>query len=133
MKNTTIKAIALILSLSVTAGCSCFVGTRERVTVMTNIPDAAIYANGSKVVNGTANFYARKNKNVQIMAKADGYETAYHSIDYHLSTAGVLDIIGIFFFLLPAIGLFTPGAQTLDENNVALDLDPIKQPAQTNS
>ncbi|MDR0291574.1 MAG: PEGA domain-containing protein [Elusimicrobium sp.] len=132
MEKTTMKAIAAILSLSVTAGCSCFVGTRERVTVMTNISDAAIYANGSKVGNGTANFYAKKNKNVQIMAKADGYETAYHQIEYSLSTTGILDIVGAVIFLIPLIGLLTPGAQTLDENNVALDLEPIRPQAQTN-
>jgi len=122
-----------MLSAAVTAGCSCFVGTRERVTVMTNIPEATIYANGDNVGHGTASFYAKKNKNVQIMAKADGYETAYHSIDYHLSTAGILDIVGTVLFLIPAIGLFTPGAQTLDENNVALNMDKLSKSAQPNS
>jgi len=125
------KILALILAASVTTGCSCFVGSREQITVMTNIQNSAIYANGEKVGTGTANFYAKRNKNVQIMAKANGYETAYRNIDYHLSTTGVLDIVGIFFFIIPAIGLFTPGAQKLDENNVALNLDPL-QPGQTN-
>jgi len=132
MKNTTMKAAAAILSLSLT-GCSCFVGSKEMVTVTTNVPDAAIYLNGSRVGRGSANFYARKNKSVQIIATADGYDEARHYIDHHLSATGILDIVGFFIFFIPGVGLFTPGAMELDENNVALDLEPLKQPSpQTN-
>lgn len=122
------KLFTLVLSFSVTLGCSCFAGSRERVTVMTNVPHAEVFANGERVGQGKADFSAKRNKNVQIMAKAEGYYPAYRSIDTKLSTTGVLDIIGIFLFILPFIGLLTPGAHTLDENNIALELVPVSNP-----
>ena len=59
------------------------------------------------------------------MASKPGYQTAYYNIDSSLNTTGILDIIGTFIFILPLIGVFCPGSKSLDENNVALNLDPI--------
>jgi hypothetical protein len=126
------KIIAIILSVAITAGCSCFADYREQVTVMTNVPNAEVFANGDRVGQGTSvQFSAKRNRNVQIMAKAPGYYPAYRSIDTTLSMTGVLDIIGIFFFIIPFIGLLTPGSRTLDENNVALELAPLQQSLQS--
>ena len=119
------KILAIIVSISYLTACSCFTGTRQKVTVMTNVPTAEIYANGERVGQGTtAEFRVKRNKNVQIMVKADGYYPAYKSIDTQLSATGILDIIGIFFFIIPFVGLLTPGSKTLEQNNVAIELVP---------
>ena len=119
------KLLAIVVSISYLTACSCFASSRQKVTVMTNVSTAEIYANGERVGQGlTTKFEAKRNKNVQIMAKADGYYPAYHSIDSQLSTTGILDIIGIFFFLIPFVGLLTPGSKTLESNNIALELVP---------
>ena len=120
------KLLAILLSVSYLTACSCFAGSRQKVTIMTNVPTSEIYANGKMVGQGMAEFDAKRNKSVQIMATADGYNTAYEHLDTQLSTTGVLDIIGIFFFIIPFVGLLTPGAKTLDPTNVALNLTPSK-------
>ena len=120
------KTIAIWLSAVQLIGCSAFVGSKQRVTVTTNISSAQIYANGELVGTGMASFKARRSKDIQLMAKAEGYHPAYHNIGTELSTTGILDIIGVFFFLVPVIGLFTPGSKTLEQQNVALHLENIK-------
>lgn len=120
------KAIAILLAAVHFIGCSAFVGTKQRVTVTTNVESSKIYANGEIVGTGTASFKAKRNRDIQLMAKADGYHPAYHNIGTEMSTTGILDIIGIFFFLVPVIGLFTPGSKTLDQQNVALHLEDLK-------
>lgn len=124
-----IKMISLILSVCIITGCSCFATTKERVTVMTNVPEAEIFANGQRISgHGQVNFTTKRDENVQIMAKADGYYPAYYSVGTKLSTTGLLDALGIFVFILPFIGLLTPGAHSLDENNIALELVPTSVP-----
>ena len=116
------KLIAIIVSISYLAGCSCFAGSRQKVSVMTNVENAKIYANGELVGKGNATFKAKRNRDLQLVAKADGYDTAHRNIDTELSATGILDIIGIFLFLLPGIGLFFPGSKTLEQQNVYLEL-----------
>ena len=118
------KIMVLLLSVSL-AGCSCFSGTKEMVTVTTNVPNSEIFANGEKVGEGKADFFAKRNKNVQLMVRAEGYSPEYRYIYNSFSTAGILDIIGTFIFILPFVGLLTPGAHTLNENNIALELMPL--------
>lgn len=125
------KLIAILVVLSHLTGCSAFVGSRQRVSVMTSAPRAEIYANGELIGRGThAEFRAKRNKDVQIMVKAKGFYPGYASIGSDLSTTGILDIIGTILFLFPVVGLAFPGAKTLDRQNVAVDLVPFEQSVQ---
>lgn len=119
------KVISLVLAVSLTVGCSAFRPHQERISVMTNQPDAKIFVNGNQIGQGMVNTKVKRNKDVQIMASKPGYQTAYRQIDSNLNITGILDIVGIFFFIWPFIGLLTPGSKSLDETNVALNLDPI--------
>lgn len=122
------KLVAFFLMINYLTGCSAFVGSRQRVTVMTATPTAEIYANGELIGRGNhAEFRAKRNRDVQIMVKAKGYYPGYSSIGNELSTTGILDIVGTILFIFPAIGLFFPGAKTLDRQNVAIDLVPVEQ------
>ena len=117
------KILALIVSISYLTACSFFAGSRQKVTVMTNVPTAEIYANGEKVGQGTSvKFKTKRNENLEIMAKADGYPTAYKSVDTKLSAVGTLDLIGSFIWLLPIFGLLAPGSKTLTETNITVKL-----------
>lgn len=120
------KAIAVLLAVVQFTGCSFFVGSKQKVTVTTNIETAQIYANGELVGTGRASFKAKRNQDMQLMAKADGYQTAFHHIDTKLSTAGCLDLLGLFVWIIPVFGLFTSGSKQLDETNVALNLETAK-------
>jgi hypothetical protein len=117
-------AVAAALLLN---GCSMFVNPNQQISVMSNVPTAQIYVNGELVGQGSGvTASVRRNKNVQIMATADGYYSNTKGIDTHLSTTGILDIIGIFLYIVPVIGLFFPGSRTLDEHNVTIMLQPDK-------
>ena len=125
------KLIAILVVLSHLTACSAFVGSRQRVSVMTSAPRAEIYANGELVGRGThAEFRAKRNKDVQIMVKAKGYYPGYTSIGSDLSMTGILDIIGTLLFLIPVIGLAFPGAKTLDRQNVAVEMVPVEHDVQ---
>jgi len=66
----------------------------------------------------------KRNRQVSIAADKDGYFPYEQSVGYHFNTTGALDAVGTALFLIPAIGLFTPGAWSLDETNVAIVMVP---------
>lgn len=117
----------LIVSVTIT-GCSMFASSRQTISIMSNVPETEMYVNGSLVGQGFAvTTSVQRNKNVQIMAKANGYYTTYYNINTEMSTTGILDIIGGVCFLIPFIGLAFPGAKTLSMNNVAVNLVPDRK------
>ncbi len=122
------KIIAVIVSVGLVSGCSAFRSRKQSISIMTNQPDATIFVNGEQVGRGNVQTSVKRNRNVQIMASKPGYQTAYRNIDCSFNTTGILDIIGTIVFLWPLIGVLSPGSKSLDENNVALNLDPIAFP-----
>ena len=118
------KIFVLIFSFTICVGCSAFRPSKESISVMASQPDAVIYVNGQPVGQGSVTTRVKRNKNVQIVASKPGYYPGSYNIDSNLNTTGVLDIIGTFFFFLPVIGVFFPGAKSLDENNVFVNLIP---------
>ena len=61
-------------------------------------------------------------KGGEILVKKSGYDPQIHKIGRHLGTCGVMDIVGTVIFLVPAIGLFSSGAYTLDERTINVNL-----------
>ena len=116
------KVIAAIVASSIAvSGCSTFAPKTQTVSAVCSEPDANLQING-QMYQGKAQVEAKKNKTVSIMCTKVGYFPAQKTIDYSLSGTGVADIIGIFVFLLPGIGLFTAGAWKLDETDVSLPM-----------
>lgn len=105
----------LVLS---TSGCSSFRSSTQTLSVNTDQPDTEIYINGSMVGRGTASTPVKRNQNVSIMAKKDGYVTVQRTIGKSLNTTGILDIVGGVLILIPLFGLLAPGAYSLDEENI---------------
>ena len=119
------KIITLLLVLCHLTGCSAFAPTQQKVSVLTNVADAKIYANGEFIREGQeAEFFVRRDNNAQIMIIADGYHTAYKQIGSELNTLGILDIIGGIVWLVPFLGLCFPGSKSLDSTNIAIQLIP---------
>lgn len=109
-----------------------FVPARQTVSVLTNVPDSTIYANGEFVqVGQQANFSVKRNQTTQIMVTAKGYFPAYRQIAPDLNTFAILDIIGGVIWLVPFIGLVFPGSKSLDNNNIAIYLIPQENSSQT--
>ena len=103
-------------------GCSVFAGSRQTFSVTTSEPDAQIFINGDMVGVGTARTSVRRDQTVSVMAKKEGYYPASRDIGTSLGTLGILDIIGGCIWLLPFIGLASPGSHALDQNAVSLIL-----------
>jgi len=115
------KALSLLVCVAMLfnfAGCSCFRSSTQTMTVTTDQPDTQIYVNGSMVGTGTASAVVKRNENVQLMAKKDGYVTIQRSIGNSLNTTGILDIVGGCLFLIPLFGLLAAGSHSIEQTNV---------------
>ncbi len=114
------KCLSLFLIFTVLTSCSAFRSSTQTITVTTDQPDTEIYVNGNMAGHGTAQVPVKRNQNVQILAKKDGYIAINRSIGKSLNTTGVLDIIGGILILVPIFGLLAPGAYSLDEENISI-------------
>ncbi len=116
------KLMSVLLSIILLSGCSLFSSSKQDLTVMSNVPDAEIFINGQRVGVGNIETRVKKNKNVQVMARREGYYPAYYNVDTRWSTTGTLDLIGGFLLIVPFLGLLSPASHKLDSSNVAVEL-----------
>lgn len=119
MRHTMRSLIAIVLVMTF-SGCSLFMPHSQTVTVTTSERDAEIYINGNLEGVGTASAVVKRNENVTIMAKKKGFYPATRNITKTMSPVGIVDVIGGVCFLLPFIGLMSPGAWELQTTNVTV-------------
>lgn len=130
MVNKLISCL-LVIAMSVScSGCSIFAPKMQNVSVSTSEPDAEIFVNGNLMGTGVATARVRRNEDVAILAKKDGFYPAVRTIEPTLSTTGILDIIGGSIILLPFFGLMAAGAHKLDTSNVVLVMSREKKSPQ---
>ncbi|HEU0265902.1 MAG TPA: hypothetical protein VFR01_09265 [Geobacterales bacterium] len=104
--------------------CSVLVPSRQTVTVTSSEPDAIVSINGIPH-KPPVTYKAKRNQSLLIVAEKPGFNEYRQSIDYHMNATGILDTLGTIVILLPAVGLMTPGAFSLDETNIAITMVPI--------
>ena len=123
MKKSPVANIAMAaLLLLTTNGCSFFAPKTEEVAVNTVPSGAEVYVNND--FKGTTPCSVPMScKGGEIMVKKAGYDPQLYKVGRSLGTCGVMDIVGTVLFLVPAIGLFSAGAYTLDEHNVNVSLN----------
>ena len=119
--------MAAVLCLIVLPGCSAFRSSTEVVSINSNVPEAEVYINGTLVGSTPMTTQIPRSKDFGLTLRKPGYESAAITVESHMNTTGVLDIIGTFIFLVPVIGLFTSGAWSLDETEINLNLAPEKK------
>lgn len=117
-KIYSLVMLALILFIN---GCSVFRSSTETVNVSCAQEGSTIMLNDARFQN-VAHFAAQRDKPLVIRCYKEGYYPYSQTVNYHLNTTGVLDIVGTFLFLLPVIGLFTAGAFSLDTTDVNVQL-----------
>jgi hypothetical protein len=122
MKKTPVANIVMAsLLLLTTNGCSFFAPKTEEVAVNAVPAGAEVYVNNN--FKGTTPCSVPMScKGGEIMVKKAGYNPQLYKVGRHLGTCGVMDIVGTVLFLVPAVGLFSAGAYTLDEHNVNVTL-----------
>jgi len=126
MKRKMQSTIAISMSavlLAVGNGCSTFVSPVETINIKCNPPDSVLLVNGQRYTP-PARVTVRRNRDVSIQCDKDGFFPYQQTIGYHFNTTGALDAVGTALFLVPAIGLFTPGAWSLDETDVNVMMVP---------
>jgi len=110
-------------------GCSLFASSMQVVNVTTNEPAAEILIDGGFVGRGTASANLHRDRDHVVMARLDDRVSTF-TIDKEISTTGILDLVGCFFFIVPIIGIVGDGFWDLHPQSVVLVLPPAQRPAQ---
>ncbi len=119
------KIISLILVSALifpVSGCSAFRSNMQSFTVTTDQNDAEIYVNGSLAGKGAVTTQVKRDENVQVMAKKEGYVPIQRTIGTHMNSTSILDIIGGIIFIIPIFGLLAGGSKSLDQNNISITM-----------
>ena len=116
--------IVVCISTVFISSCSLFAPKTQTVSVACSESDALLQIN-NETFKGFGQADVERDKKVSIQCTKNGFYPAQKSIDYSMSGTGVADTIGIFFFLLPGIGLFSSGAWSLDETEMKVNM--VKQ------
>jgi len=115
--------VMVMIVLVTHSGCSIFLPTEQTDSVVTSERDAKIYINGSFSGTGMASLSVKRNENVAIMAKKDGYYPVTRNISKTMSPIGIVDVIGGCIWLVPFVGLLAPGAWEVQQTNVTLQME----------
>jgi hypothetical protein len=124
MKKTIHSAINIgicAVLLATSTGCSAFRGHTQTMNINCDPSDAILTVNGQRSTP-PSQVRVKRNRDVSIQCYKEGYAPYQRTIGNHFNATGVLDAIGTWLFLLPGIGLFTPGAWSLDETDIMISL-----------
>ena len=118
MKKTPVMNILMGAGLLLsTAGCSWFAPWREDVVVDSEPQGAQVIIPGQRLTT-PCTITVPCDRGITVVIKKEGYETSVHTIRHTLGKCGTLDVIGAVIWLVPAIGLFSPGASTLEQHTI---------------
>jgi hypothetical protein len=92
-------------------------------------PNAKIWVNGAYEGIAPVQTSVMRNSSVAVIAKKEGFENSIRVENSHLSTTGILDLIGGCVFLVPFLGFTSAGAFSLDETTLVMNLTPAVAPA----
>lgn len=124
MKNKTVLTGCAIICI-LCSGCGVFAPHTQNVTITTEPEGARVTVNGNSYMSPVQTDVCR-DLGVSILVRKEGYYAETAHCGTHLSTYGVLDILGGCIVLFPAVGLFAPGAYSLDQTNFNIVLTPKK-------
>ena len=113
----------ILLGPALLCGCSAFKPPTQSVIITASDTSAEIFINAEHKGVGTVTAELRRDKSHAIMAKVGGRVGAA-SIGTHVSTTGLLDIVGGLFFLVPLVGILTPGFYDLDQTTFTIAIPP---------
>jgi hypothetical protein len=101
------------------SGCSLFMPHNQPVSVRADRPDAELYVDGEFIGTGSAVAWVQRNRSHDFHATWNGHSTR-RMTGYVPSVTGVLDLVGTFFFIVPIIGIISPGFFSVDADVIVL-------------
>ena len=116
-KSPFANVMMAALLLLATNGCSLFAPKTETINIDSDPQDAEAIVN-IEHLSTPCTVTVPRDQDLIVTVQKDGYKTQVHKINRTLSTYGVLDIVGTFIFIVPVIGLLSPGAFTLEQHSV---------------
>ena len=128
------QTLTLFAMTSAMVGCSVFRSHTQTMNVTCSQAEAKLCINGREDKNPFEGRVPR-NKGVIIECEKGGYDGATRFVNYHLNTTGYLDIIGGFLIYIPYVGLFFPGAYSLNDTDIKVQMVPltdVASPPQSN-
>ena len=116
MIKRVLTSLAIVFSMMFIEGCSFFAPYTQTIHINGSPADATVVVNGI-ITSVPASIEVPRNKNLTIIAHKEGYNPYNVTTGYSLSTIGTVDAIGCYLLLLPGLGLLSPGAWELSEDN----------------
>ena len=117
--------MAALLLLS-TNGCSLFAPWSQTVSVNSSPSGAEVLVNNKHKGFTPCNVDVSC-RGATITVRKEGYVSQNHTIGRSLGTCGIMDLVGTFVFLVPVVGLISPGAFTLDERTVDFNMPKVSE------
>ena len=115
------KIISLILIATLT-GCSTLASKTQQFSVTATPEDASIIINGQLRGKGHAVAEVKRDSSVSVMVSKKGCQPMHRAIGHSINGLGILDGIGTLILLVPAFGLASAGAYSLDEDTLHFTL-----------
>ena len=115
------KIISLILIATLT-GCSTFASKTQQFSVTATPKDASIIINGQLRGKGHAVAEVKRDSSVSVMVSKKGCQPMHRAIGHSINGLGILAGIVTLILLVPAFGLASAGAYSLDEDTLHFTL-----------
>lgn len=118
------KIIALVLTFFVLIfnfGCSAFAPKTQTLSVNCQDEGTKLQVNGN-MYNCPTQIDVPRNKSVNLMAFKDGHHNHMRTIDSKINGLFVLDVVGGLIWLVPFVGLVSPGAYSLETQEVNISM-----------
>jgi hypothetical protein len=115
------KIISLILIATLT-GCSTLASKTQQFSVTATPEDASIIINGQLMGKGHAVAEVKRDSSVSVMVSKKGCQSMHRAVGHSINGLGILDGVGPLFLLVPAFGLASAGAYSLDEDTLHFTL-----------
>ena len=115
------KIISLILIATLT-GCSTLASKTQQFSVTATPEDASIIINGQLRGKGHAVAEVKRDSSVSVMVSKKGCQSMHRAVGHSINGLGILDGVGTLFLLVPAFGLASAGAYSLDEDTLHFTL-----------
>ena len=110
---------ALVIPFLSLTSCSLVAPSRQSINIIPSAQQAKVYVDGNLIGDGPQTVSMSKSTEHSVMAKC-GYSAGTALVSRSMSMTGILDLIGGFLFLIPFIGLVSPGAWKLDPTTVSI-------------